>query len=491
MVRAHLLRAALAGAALLAASVPQATAQTEAPDDGGPPAGRPSLEGLRRAIRFDLGQQRALAREALDELVGALDRYESEPGATTRAARRDELLALGPATRTLLAPYLDPFWPEAPKGTMKLKWRRERPGVVARAEIVADALREAPSVATTELLLALVLESSFEGRMNALRALEASPDSARVLEVLRPFTSAKPASAFEAIPEYRSDSDGSSGSQGPNRAFLRAAAVRTIASLATPDSDRFLLTLLRGRPGDPGMLRDAAAEALKGGDLARTAPLLLDLARSETGWGAAESIAEFYDANDALLGDLEHSEAILSLSLDPRVADVHRAALFDLLRETDTKIAGSIKRKIEQRYGDDDASAFVRVAAKKLLARRGSRSAKRDLLAPYDDRIRNRSNVTGALAQRAELLHELGEWNAALRDWRQVIESERMSSWKEAMLLGYARTLSRAKKYRDARDVLQRTSLSLAQLRGLATDRDFREMAASRYSDAFHLESDG
>ncbi|MEL6905212.1 MAG: hypothetical protein AAFP22_07395, partial [Planctomycetota bacterium] len=135
--------------------------------------------------------------------------------------------------------------------------------------------------------------------------------------------------------------------------------------------------------------------------------------------------------------------------------------------------------------------AFVRVAAKKLLARRGSRSAKRDLLAPYDDRIRNRSNVTGALAQRAELLHELGEWNAALRDWRQVIESERMSSWKEAMLLGYARTLSRAKKYRDARDVLQRTSLSLAQLRGLATDRDFREMAASRYSDAFHLESDG
>ncbi|MEO0662539.1 MAG: hypothetical protein AAFZ87_13465, partial [Planctomycetota bacterium] len=187
MVRAHLLRAALAGAALLAASVPQATAQTEAPDDGGPPAGRPSLEGLRRAIRFDLGQQRALAREALDELVGALDRYESEPGATTRAARRDELLALGPATRTLLAPYLDPFWPEAPKGTMKLKWRRERPGVVARAEIVADALREAPSVATTELLLALVLESSFEGRMNALRALEASPDSARVLEVLEAY----------------------------------------------------------------------------------------------------------------------------------------------------------------------------------------------------------------------------------------------------------------------------------------------------------------
>ena len=496
------------GALALAVAAPRALQGEDAP----------SLEDLARAVEVDLERQAALVQGPLVDVLRSLDDADGAPGDTTIGEARRALRELGPAAVPLLVPYVDPTYP--PQGGQPVD---ATPGRIARAEAAAGALQDAASVAATDGLLTIAVSGSGRGRVEALRALRTTPDAERVLPVLSGLVESEidlrdqgppPTVEIDLPDDAAGDAEGEAtpgadggappdggapdddprpvfGGRAPLRDRVRGSDVKreallTIAALGTEDADAFLLAQLTG---DSGFLRASASEALATIPAERGGPMMLELARSEAGWSALEFLIAYYDANDALLETLEHSEALLQLGLDDRVPDVLRADLFDLMRVTDMRIPPSQKRKIDQRYLDDGVSSTLRRATLMLLARRGNRAAKRELTETLDDRVRDGRNLRVVLAQRAEVLHAIGDYNAAVRDWRDAVDRNSGSRANAAVILGLARSLARAGKFRDAEDALQASTLSPSQLRALARDRDFREMAASRYADVFRLDS--
>lgn len=481
--------------------------------DGDPP----SLEDLARAVGDDLQRQATLVQGPMLEVLQGLDGAEGAPGDTTIGEARRALGDLGPAAVPLMVPYVDATFPPVDG-----RPGEATPGRIARAEAVSGALREAASVASTDGLLTVATSGSGRGRVQALRALRSTPDAERVLPVLAGLVQAEidlkdqgPPPIVEidlpddgpldvdgegadgggaTAPPPDEDEEGSAsfgggrgGGGGVRGTDVKQEALLTIAALGTRDADAFLLAQLTG---DSSFLRASASEALATIPAARGGPMMLKLAQSEDGWSALEFLVAYYDQNDALLETLEHSEALLVLALDDRVPDVLRAELFDLMRVTDMRIPPSQKRKIDQRFLDDDVPATLRRSTLLLLARRGSRSAKRELTEALDDRVRDGRNLRFVLAQRAEVLHAIGDYNAAIRDWRDAVDQNSGSRANAAVILGLARSFARAGKFRDAEETLQASTLSPSQLRALARDRDFREMAASRYADVFRIDGD-
>jgi len=483
-----------------------------------------SLEDLAKAVEGDLERQAALVQGPLLDVLRSLDDADGAPGDTTIAEARRALRELGPAAVPLLVPYVDPTYPRDGGRPGEAS-----PGRIARAEAAAGALEDAASVAATDGLLTIAVSGSGRGRVQALRALRSTPDAERVLPVLSGLVASEidlrdqgpPPTVEIDLPEDTpgdapgdgeaeapsgadggASPDGGDDDEDPQPVFggreplrdrvrgsdVKREALLTIAALGTEDADAFLLAQLTG---ESGFLRASASEALATIPAERGGPMMLELARSDAGWSALEFLIAYYDSNDALLETLEHSEALVQLGLDDRVPDVLRAELFDLMRVTDMRIPPSQKRKIDQRYLDDGVSSTLRRATLMLLARRGNRSAKRELTEALDDRVRDGRNLRVVLAQRAEVLHAIGDYNAAVRDWRDAVDENSGSRANAAVILGLARSLARAGKYRDAEDALQASTLSPSQLRALARDRDFREMAdESRYADVFRLDSD-
>ena len=238
--------------------------------------------------------------------------------------------------------------------------------------------------------------------------------------------------------------------------------------------------------------RDLALSALASAPaVSAVSGLVLELLQSPSAPAIASTLAGFYESNESLLNDDDHSEALFQVALAERVSPEARVRLFDLFRITDTDFKSSAKRELERTFGDA-AHATVRRAALLLLARDGDRGAKRELLAPFDDRLDSTRNAARVLAERAVLHHEIGDWNDAVKDWRSAmeLESESNSFRKlEGAFVGIARSLARQGKFRDAEVYLKKSPLSIGERKKLATDRDFREMAASKYGkSAFRLD---
>ena len=115
------------------------------------------------------------------------------------------------------------------------------------------------------------------------------------------------------------------------------------------------------------------------------------------------------------------------------------------------------KRKLEKDYGDA-SSSDLRRAALLLLARNKDRSAKRDLLEPFEEQIAAGGRMVAfAYRNRAELHHSIGDWSAAVKDWRSAMKTSkalRLRGDERRQQVGIAKSLARMKKYREAAEYL-------------------------------------
>jgi tetratricopeptide (TPR) repeat protein len=177
--------------------------------------------------------------------------------------------------------------------------------------------------------------------------------------------------------------------------------------------------------------------------------------------------------------------------VNPETSSEDRIELFDILRETDAKVGTPVKRKIDDYT--NFARSDVRSAALKLLARMKDRSARKELLSELGEPGGDQAFYLIQFSMdRARLLHQIGDYGGAVKDWRQALQlsqsSARNTRNAKEMFIGIAQSLARQKKFREAKQYLEDAPISLRELQALSTQRDFRKMMESRYRDAFHLD---
>jgi tetratricopeptide (TPR) repeat protein len=133
----------------------------------------------------------------------------------------------------------------------------------------------------------------------------------------------------------------------------------------------------------------------------------------------------------------------------------------------------------------------LREAGLATLARLSDRSARKKLLGPYDDDVKDNPQWAKARARRAAVYFRIGDYDDAIEDYEEAIDLTRLDGRSEPSYYAeLARCQVREGKLKDARDTLRRSPLSLAKLHELAEDPDFRELRDSKYGDeAFGLDS--
>ena len=220
-----------------------------------------------------------------------------------------------------------------------------------------------------------------------------------------------------------------------------------------------------------------------------SAGVVLQLLSTPAAPGLAPELAAFYDRNSELMDELDHSRALGGVAVDPETSSEARVELFDLLRSTDAKVGTRVKRKIDDYT--NFARSDVRTAALMLLARmkdRGARKALLEQIGEPDEQLPY--FIVQKATERAQLLHDIGDYSASVKEWRRAIEASKGSSRNrnKELFIGIAQTLARQKKYREAKQYLEDAPISLKELQSLSTRRDFRGMMETRYADAFHLD---
>ena len=121
----------------------------------------------------------------------------------------------------------------------------------------------------------------------------------------------------------------------------------------------------------------------------------------------------------------------------------------------------------------------------------GRRVAKRDLLEPYDDRVDSQNDWSRVWEERAAILYRIEDFKGAIRDYKQALATvSRSSRPMTDDYLGIARSYARMGKLKDAARWISDAPISYMQLRALAKEPAFAELAAHpRYrEDVFRLD---
>jgi hypothetical protein len=391
------------------------------------------------------------------QLIREIDALKSSRRGLESRAKAAELTNLGTAALPLLVPYLEPGEDVS---------RR----TVFRSQLIAEVLRDAPSATTTDALLDMAATGSTQARLGALLSLRTTLEPRRVAPALIQIASGKKAG------DLKPDAQES----------VIYAAFSTLALLRDPLASRFIGESLKS--ADP-MLCAGALAALATAPAESSASQILDLLNTlKDAKPLASAIADYYELHETLLEDPEHARALGSIAVHATTPNEPRVRIFDTLRLTDAKIGTVIKRDVEP--FQEASRPDVRQAARMLMARLKDRGARQDLLEEFDSRIKRDKNSISGHSDRATVLHAIGDWNGALRDWRAVMTemaNDEVARARKEPYVGIARTLARLKKFREARSYLSQGPISVAELQALGTDRDFLEMRESRYGDVFQF----
>ncbi|MEM8712538.1 MAG: hypothetical protein AAGG01_16410, partial [Planctomycetota bacterium] len=348
---------------------------------------------------------------------------------------------------------------------------------VFRSQLLAGFLREHPDATTTDRLLALIRSGSLHGRIGALEALETTTEHARVSPTLIALASG----------EHLRDLS------KPDQETVRRAAFCTLAMREGQAAKAFIAKALRSQ--DPSLCAgalSAMAEAPPESTAGDVLAFLQGLEGKESVEAAlAGAVADYYEVHADLLSDVDHARALGAVAVVPNLPSEPRTRMFDVLRVTDAKVGTKIKRAAETFA--DASRPDLRMAARLFLARLKDRGAKRDLLEPFDDEIKRNKKSIAAHSDRAKIYHEIGEYGAAERDWRFVMEQmaeDDLTRSRKEPFIGIARALARLKKYREAASYLSQGPISVDELKELGHERDFQAMRKTRYGDIFQFGDD-
>jgi hypothetical protein len=316
----------------------------------------------------------------------------------------------------------------------------------------------APAPAIEELVR-LLEHGSPGGRLRAVRVLGAVPEAPDVRERLA-----------QTYAQARAQRD-------PE---LQGAALASLIALGGAEVDALLPELFAS---GKGALLDVALARLA----ERPEPAFAELVREllERPWRAetaARGLLAYYRAFPHLVDD-EIAERIAQLASSGAPEEVRLAVLQELPRIAPR--LGNLRRVLAPL--SRSAPSSLREEALVALALLGDKAARREVLEPYDRAVDQGKRRPEAWARRAAMHARIGDDDSAIRDYRESLEVGRGAS-DPAIYLALARCCAREHELQDAAQWLRRAPITLEELRALAADPEFAELAASKWGrEAFAL----
>ena len=407
---------------------------------------RKSLEELLRVMRARAAERAAELEEPLQAAMAAVESLGDDDLDRALRQQRKELVEKGPALAPLLVPYLEPG--DESKG-----------GKLRRASLAADVLIELASPAVTDALLKAAASGTTTNRLMALKVLGQSPEPERV--------------AHEIHKLYRLSSG-----------YLERACLECLALLGGDEAKRLLNLALNDEDLE---LVKAALDALASTQSRNALPQVMALVASPRGSDLVEPALTYLSSVPDALAEDEHVLTLSKLASRPEVSYQNRIRIMDHLRVyEDLKINRSARKIIEAIA--EDARTEVVEAALSMLARHKDRRARNRLLAPYDDRVDRQPNWGSSYAERGDIYERIGDWNAAVGDYREALRRENNTRKLGKTYEGISRCLARLKKYREAAEYIRESPLSFAERRALASNPAFKKMLETKYAGAFRLD---
>ena len=393
-----------------------------------------SLESLLAAVRRERDAVHAVLGARVADLAGRLEAA-SELAPAERARVRGELDRLGPEAAPLLVPLLEPETADGPSFRL-------------RAEEMTLALVRMGAPGVSRPLIAATEAGSEAARINAIRALGSVAERERA--------------AVHLADLYKRTSGA-----------VRLQCVVSLAALDAEAGDAVLRTALTDH--DPDVVRAVLAALSRAGN-ATAAPAVLNLSRVPLAAGpVAAEIAGYWLAHPDLV-DTEVLEALVALALRTDVAPASRVVLLDALPRFEEAHKRGFRRALEPLMQSPEGA--VREAALVCAALIGDRSARRDLLVPYDEDVES-SGWWKAYQLRADVLLRIEEYANAADDYAEALEllGERATErTHEDLWVDLARCHALSGKLAKARDALESVGMTPALRERLADDPDFQEL---------------
>lgn len=403
-----------------------------------------SLEDLLRRAR----EQQASARAELSGVVSvALTDFET---LSTRDRERkagllrSKLLKLGSEAAPLLVASLEP-------GIDPTE------GQEYRARQITQVLREMATPAITEMLLERLEAGSISGRVNALQVLETNPETKRIAPVVRDLYHV-------------------------STGRLRLASMIALARIGGPEAETLLTAALADEDSE---VVKTAISALGEVKSAAVASKVIELVQSDTGTEYLRALADYYRQQPELFENLDHLVAIVQCVGRPEASSSDSVYLLEVLIDLNLELRSKARKELDPLT--EHVVSEVREAALVLLARSGDKNARRDLIRPYDDAVKERKSHPTPYVERGDAWYRIGDYAESIRDYKEAIELRGNRSKEPEPFVGLARCYAQQKKYKEAKAQLDVAPLSRLKLRQLANDPAFVGMLETKYRDAFHL----
>lgn len=399
-------------------------------------------EGSRLTLQELLARMRKMRddrvgelRGSVDQILRALDLEAQTHRAAGLAEQKDRLVALGAESAPILVESIDPG--ENPDDTARL-----------RAGTITQALVEQRSPVITARLVEIARTGSPDGRLNAAKALSASPDVERASAIL--------------VELFRS-------AQGE----LRRVALVGIARLGGAENEKVISTALTAGNAEAIKL---SLEALATAHAGSFAPKVLKLAASPRDAAPyVEEILAYYRACPEVV-DKSHVIALVHLAGEINVSNENRGRVLELLPKFADKFDGEIKKELHVLSGSPTRE--VREGALVILYLSGERSARKELLADYDEQIDKNKQWPASFEARANVLYRIGEYREAIRDYQKslMLAASDIRAHTEGSYMGIARCYMQQGKLKEASGELEKAPLSKKQLGDLAKEPVFKKL---------------
>jgi len=422
---------------------------------GTTPALGTTLDQERDSLEQFLERARSQEAAALEAIRPKIElRFEQLQSAVIEGRRRpieaarSQLVELGPIAAPLLVTHLDPG-------------DASDPDTRALAKRVSQVLVLTRPSSITEELLDIARTGTLEGRLNAVRVLAVSPEPDRARPVLA---------------ELYVRTHGA----------LRSSSLSALARLGGDET----MALLRQALSDPdGEVVAIALRALADGRALAAGDAILTFARNQERAGPnVRDLLRYYSACPELLSNA-HVDALIDLASTPATRTDDRTAILDTLGRHPESVDEDDRKRIRKIAGAP--AQDLHEAALVCLTILGDRSARRELLDPYVERVEKNRDWAKSYENRARILYRIGDYRDAIRDYKKALDLVAMDqrTRQEEAYVGLARCYALSGKLREAAQTLLDAPLTAAQVRALAKDPDFAELRASaRYGDVFDVD---
>ena len=398
-------------------------------------APRPSLQELLERLKKERDGHQGELKASVEQVLRTLDLEIETRRPAGLAEQKERLVALGAECAPILVERIDPG--EKPDEAAKL-----------RARTIAQALVDQPSPAITSRLVEIARTGSPDGRANAVQALGSSQDVQRASSVLA---------------EIFASGEGE----------IRGLALASLGRLGGTDSERVIGAALES--GDAAIVR-TCLQALAASKAAAFAPQVLKkVSATRDAASYVDAALAYYRACPDVV-DKPHVLALVRLAGEVSVASEARSRILDLLSRHAGEFDSEVKKELHQLA--NSTTREVREGALVTLYVSGDRTARKELLAPYDDQVEKNKQWAQSFEARANVLYRIGDYTQAVRDYTRSLQlaANDPRARTDASHVGLARCYMQQGKLKDAFDELNRAPIPASDLAEIAREPVFQKL---------------